>query len=350
MRILFLPNSYDSPPSRYRIWQFVDPLRKLGHEVTVRVIWPERNWTPSLKFGLFKPVIAFSGTLLQRISALWITRDIEHFDIVMMNRDILPSIRFSSIESWLCKRNPRIIFDFDDAIFLGPRNQKLKKILKNFALLTPGNSYLAEFARSVNGNVRIWPTVIDTDAYQPLSHRSTGKIRIGWSGSVSTVKYCLPLLENVITKLSSIEDFEFVVITKSDPKIDWKNVNYRFVPWTPETEVVGIQQLDIGLMPLEDTPFQRGKCGLKAIQYMAAGIPALVSPVGVNAEIVIHGRQGFHCRTEDDWIKYMQLLIHDEILRKKLGQAARERVVNNYSINSIIHQMVREFQIISQRR
>ncbi|MEL7655459.1 MAG: hypothetical protein AAGU75_06075, partial [Bacillota bacterium] len=118
--------------------------------------------------------------------------------------------------------------------------------MPEFALITPGNSYLAEFALTTNKNVKIWPTVIDTKMYQPLPQRYPGKIRIGWSGSESTVKYCLPLLENIITKLASSEDFEFIVITKHDPILHWRGVNCRFILWTPQTEVEGIQQLDIG--------------------------------------------------------------------------------------------------------
>jgi len=348
MRILFLPGSKTSPSARFRIYQFVEPLRKLGQQVVVRSLFPERDRNLSLSRSLEKPS-AWISAILRFISAFWITRDIERFDVVMMNRDILPSIRIQFIEPWLSRRNPRLIFDFDDAIHLGARNAKLKKILPYFAFITPGNPYLAEFAANYNKNIRILPTVVDSEIYHPIKERITGPIRIGWSGSRSTLQYCLPLLENVLCQLAGQVDFEFIIIADIPPSINWKNVKTRYIPWSANTEVQGLQQIDIGLMPLSDSPFERGKCGLKAIQYMGVGIPALVSPVGVNKDIVIHKETGFHCVTDEEWITYIKLLMDNEQLRQTMGRKGRTRMEEKYSIQSQLPNFMDVFSKVLSR-
>ena len=251
------------------------------------------------------------------------------------------------MEPWLARRNPRLIFDFDDAIHLGNRQKKLRRILPHFAWITPGNHYLAKFSRQVNQNVAIWPTVVNADFYKPTAARKPGPIRIGWSGSNSTMKYCLPLLERPIQQLARTERFEFVVICNVDPQLRWAGISTRFIPWTAETEVSGLQEFDLGLMPLRDEPFERGKCGLKAIQYMGIGLPALVSPVGVNQEIVVDGETGFHCRQEQDWVDRLTMLVRDEHLRGKMGRSGRDRVICKYSVKYLVNQMLALFEQIA---
>ncbi len=132
-------------------------------------------------------------------------------------------------------------------------------------------------------------------------------------------------------QLNRIVDFEFVVISNKDPQINWKGVSTRFVQWNPETEVSDLQLLDIGLMPLQDNEFERGKCGLKAIQYMALGIPGDRIPRGCQSEIVAHGEDGFHANTVEEWVRFLRLLTEDDELRGRLGRAARKRVERDYS-------------------
>ena len=347
LRILFLPGSYASPAARFRLWQFVEPLRALGHTVDVRVTRPPRQWGSSLRPEVLHRAHTLVGQCWRVVSALWILHDASNFDVIVMNRDIVPNTRIDFIEPWLARRNPRLIFDFDDAIHLGQRERKLRKILPVFAWITAGNEYLASFARHIHPNVSVWPTVVNTDSYQLSEGRPPGVLRIGWSGSDSTLKYCLPLLRKVIVELARDEDFEFVVIANVPPQI-WPGVKIRFIPWSPATEVWGLQQIDIGLMPLRDEPFERGKCGLKAIQYMAVGVPAVVSPVGVNKEIVIHGETGFHCSSEEEWKESLLLLMHDEELRVRLGRAGRQRVVEHYSVASLLPKMIEVFEQVSR--
>jgi glycosyltransferase involved in cell wall biosynthesis len=265
----------------------------------------------------------------------------------MMNRDVVPETSISFIEPWLAKRNRRLIFDFDDAIHLGPREKKLRKILPCFAWLTPGNEYLASFVRQVNPHVSIWPTVVDTEYYHPIKEREAGPIRIGWSGSNMTLQTCLPLIEKIIIQLAQKVDFQFIVIAEVPPQISWPEVKWKYIPWTPQTEVEGLQQIDIGVMPLEDKPYERGKCGLKAIQYMGVGIPALVSPVGVNKNIINHGENGFHCNNEEEWLMYLHRLLLDKGLRKHMGSAGRNHVEKTYSIKAQLPIMTNIFEKVA---
>lgn len=318
----------------------------MGHTVEARVVYPPRQWGSTLSPKALRWLHTYAGQMVRVASALWILRDAARFDVIVMNRDIVPNVRVNFIEPWLARRNPRLIFDFDDAIYLGAREQKLRKILPHFAWITAGNEFLASFARQVHSRVSIWPTVVDTNRYRVIRKRSHSVPRIGWTGSRSTVQLCLPLVRKVIEDLAKVEEFEFVVIADIPPD-EWSNVNMRFISWTPETEVSELQQVDIGLMPLRDEPFERGKCGLKAIQYMAVGIPAVVSPVGVNKEIVVHGETGFHCSTEQEWKEALLRLMHDEELRIRLGMAGRERVVERYSVSSLLPKMLEVFEQVS---
>jgi glycosyltransferase involved in cell wall biosynthesis len=268
-----------------------------------------------------------------------------------MNRAIVPEAGVRFLEPWLAKRNPRMVFDFDDAIHhVGDNESKLRFILPHFACVTAGNEYLASFARQVHQRVEVWPTVVDTQKYHEAVLRRPGPIRIGWSGSRDTLKHCLPLVASILRELRKTERFEFLVIAEVPPLDSAEGLNITYLPWTPETEVQCLQQIDIGLMPLEDKPFERGKCGLKAIQYMGCGTPALVSPVGVNEQIVKHGETGFHCRTIEDWVAYLRQLIHNPAMRTEMGRKARERVEQKYSISSLLPRMVSLFQDISTSR
>ncbi|MEM0448039.1 MAG: glycosyltransferase family 4 protein, partial [Thermoplasmata archaeon] len=276
---------------------------------------------------------AIIKSLIRFITALWMLRDIKRFDYVITNRDIVPEIKVKFLEKLIIRSGVKLIFDFDDAIHLGPREKKLSAFLPECYYITPGNSYLAEYAKKLNNKVKVIPTVVNTEEYIPALTRKPGKLRIGWSGSSSTNIYCLPILKSILEKLSQKYDFEFIVISNEDPAIIWNGVQYKFIRWHPSTEVSNLQLFDIGLMPLNDSPFERGKCGLKAIQYMALGIPALVSPVGVNKEIVTHGEDGFHCYNEDEWIKHIEILINNKELLNEMGAKARQKIVSFYSIN-----------------
>lgn len=348
MRMLFLPGTWLGPSARFRIHQFVPYLRDLGHEVDIHVINPERTSPLPRTRPILRQVTARSTTARRIASLAPVFLRAPRYDVIMMNRDLIPEHRVRFLEPLLAQRNNRLIFDFDDAIHLS-REIKLQTILPHFAVVTPGNEYLAAYAREIHSDVRTWPTVVDTNLHVPRHDASntSSAIRIGWSGSPSTAKVDLPSVKQALVKLKTKIDFEFVLISSEEPSENWEGINTRFIRWSPETEVAGLQQMDIGIMPLEDGPFQRGKCSLKAILYMANGIPAVVSPVGANVTTVVDGVTGFHASSVDEWVESLTRLAIDSALRKEMGQAGREHVVANYSIKSLLPKMLDTFEYVS---
>jgi glycosyltransferase involved in cell wall biosynthesis len=260
--------------------------------------------------------------------------------VIWVNRDLLPELRIQWLESWLIRRNPRVIFDFDDAIFLGPRDAKLRRILPEFAAVTAGNETLARYARALNQRVVVLPTVVDTDYYRPAVQREPGVPRIGWTGSAPTLREHLPLIRPAICRLAEEHKFEFVIICDQPPDGDWPGVKVRFILWNPKTEAADLAKIDIGVMPLPAGAFEAAKCGAKALLYMAAGIPAVVSPVGVSSEIVVPGETGFHCADDGQWRSALRALLFDAGLRHRLGTAGRERVSRLYSKRSILPKLL----------
>lgn len=337
IRLLLLPGAYNSPAARFRIWNFVKPLEDEGYEVDVRVPFPDReNKGKNSGVVFWQNLFPRLSSLLRYLSIRWILRDAKKYDFIITNRDIVPEIKVQDIELRLISKGCKLIFDFDDSIHLGDRLKKLNKFLPSVYHIVAGNEFLADYARTQNHNVSIIPTVVDTKFYRPVRQRIPGVLRIGWSGSSGTNIQCLPLLQKPLEMLAKEIDFEFIVISDPDPKINWKGVNYRFIPWCASTEVEDIHQFDIGLMPLADMEFEKGKCGAKAIQYMGIGIPALVSPVGVNAEIVSHGKDGYHCLLDEDWVTNIYKLAIDKQLRLEMGKNAFNKVCSEYSVNSAI--------------
>lgn len=237
----------------------------------------------------------------------------------------------------------KIIYDFDDAIwvhesaynkkylavkFLG----KVAKICRWAHVVTVGNAYLKEFADQYSRNVLIIPTVVNTETiHGKLQEQDCPHPAVGWTGSFSTLLY-LEMILPVLQRLQEKIDFTFFVIADKDPQLALKN--YQFINWNTVTETEDLLRFHIGLMPLTDDAITRGKCGFKAIQYMALGIPAVVSPVGVNSLIVDDGINGFICTTEQEWEEKISRLLHDSSLRASFGKQARKKIEDNYSVKS----------------
>lgn len=248
------------------------------------------------------------------------------------------------LEKFMRMRGYPIIFDFDDAIFMTDVSKANKKfawakfsgktdeICRLSTSITVGNSYLAEYAEQFNENVYVVPTSIDTNRYQPREKktRTDGKTVVGWTGS-STSQYHLEEFEPVLAELlKKRDDVEIRVVSNREPS--FKTIPYVWRSWAAETEVEEISQIDIGIMPTPDDEWSRGKCALKALQYMSLGIPAVCTDMGANRDVVKHGENGFLAKTSEQWLNCFDALIDDGVLRKRLGDEARRTVVENYSM------------------
>jgi len=259
------------------------------------------------------------------------------------------------LERWIHWRGVPIIFDYDDAIWIPQTSGanglmtlakcvgKTRTIARLSTHVTPGNDYLAAFARQYARNVTIVPTTIDTDKYvvrRPVPDRDP--VVIGWSGSYSTVRY-VEALREPLRDLARTERFRVRIIGGEIEPIP--GVDVECVPWRSAAEVEDLNQIDIGVMPLTDDEWARGKCGLKALQYMALGIPTTCSPVGVNSQIISHDVNGLLATTREEWTEALRSLIRRPELRHRLGLRGRATVEEKYSAQS---QVPRLRQILEQ--
>jgi glycosyltransferase involved in cell wall biosynthesis len=234
-----------------------------------------------------------------------------------------------------------LVFDFDDAIHLPPENSKNNALWRfvrsdyraallsrEATLVSVGNPNLAEFARGYNANTVVWPTTVPLSVYTERPEPSPdAEPVIGWMGSPSTANYLVSLLP-LLRELQTKRRFRLLVVGAS---IDLQGVHGDCIAWTAETEVSSLHRMDIGLMPIPDTPWSRGKCAAKAIQYLGVGVPAVVSDVGVNGIAVPDGVAGFVVRTDAEWAMRLTQMLDDASLRRRLGKTGREHIAANYS-------------------
>ena len=211
--------------------------------------------------------------------------------------------------------------------------KKIDKIMAYAAAVTAGNDYLAERAIAARAR-RVWtvPTVVDTANYAFNSrHVHDDKVRVGWIGTPSTWNECVAPFVPILTQIMVETGAQLRAVGAGHAALAIDDV--KVLEWSEDAEVALIQGMDIGLMPLPDSPWMRGKCGYKLIQYMACGLPVIASPVGVNAQIVEHGVNGFLAETEDDWHVALKTLVDDAELRHRMGQAGRKKVELEYSLH-----------------
>ncbi len=264
------------------------------------------------------------------------------FDLVFVQREAI-MLGTAFFERYWSKKLP-LIFDFDDSIWLPNVSEANKSLafLKSFSktsklisiadLVFAGNQYLADYALKYNNSVVIIPTTIDTEEYQRKNvvRKYPNKVCIGWSGSITTIQH----FEFVIPALIQIkkifgEKVYFKVI--GDASYFNKELEIKGLPWIKKDEINDLSEIDIGLMPLPDDEWAKGKCGLKGLQYMALEIPTIMSPVGVNTEIIQDGVNGFLADSTEEWVNKLSLLIENKELREKLGKEGRKTVEQKYS-------------------
>lgn len=337
--LAFVPGVYGiSPGQRYRIEQWEPILREKGINITYRPFESEDLRRLIYKRGNIAGKMAeVSRAFVRRFSDV---REVGKFDLVYLFREAAllgPAFFERLVAQW----GTPYVFDFDDAVFLSyksPANGylsylkfpgKTRAICRNAAHVMAGNEYLADYARAVNQNVTIVPSTIDTDLYIPDYPREQPEtITIVWSGSFSTLQH-LDTIRGALQRLAKERRFRLRVIgaTEYSPE----GVDTESVQWRAATEVEDLKPGHIGIMPLPNDQWSKGKCGLKALQYMALGIPAICSPVGVNSTIIDDGRNGFLADSEDEWIEKLKMLMDSVELRIKMGAEGRVTVEEEYS-------------------
>jgi glycosyltransferase involved in cell wall biosynthesis len=359
MRILALvPSVFDtSPGQRFRIEQWEAPLRDSGVEIVYEPFECEELHSIISSPGNIGAKLWLVGKgIARRVGALL---GMGNYDAVYVFREAAlfgPAI----FEYWVKLSGAPMVFDFDDAIFVSyksPSNGylsrlkfpgKTRAICRMSSHVMTGNQYLAEYARRVNSNVTVIPTTIDTDKYKlENSSQESTTLVIGWSGSFSTAQH-LDTLRAALRRLAAREKFRLRVIGAPNYQLD--GVDVEAIAWNSLTEVEDLRRIDIGVMPLPDDNWSRGKCGLKALQYMALGIPTICSPVGVNSEIIQDGINGFLAVTEDEWVDKLTTLLHSSEIRRRLGVAGRQTVETKYSARTQAPRVLEIFKSVVGKR
>jgi len=339
MRVLALmPGLYDtSPGQRYRLEQWDPLLRERGVEITYAPFEDDELHSVVYKPGhMGKKLQLVSRNLARRLSTISKARK---YDLVYILREAA-LLGPAFFERLLYQQRVPFVFDFDDAIFVtyrSPSNgylsylkfaSKTKTICRLASHVMVGNPYLAEYAGQVNDKVTVIPTTIDTEKYRVSPPHADGPLTIGWTGSYSTVQH-LDTLRGALKKLAETENFRLRVI--GTPAYELTPVNVEAMQWRAATELEDLSAIDIGVMPLPDDKWSKGKCGLKALQFMALGVPTICSPVGVNTDIIHDNENGFLAATEAEWVEKLTRLLRSAELRRRLGHAGRATVEEKYS-------------------
>lgn len=341
LKVFFItPVPVEGAGCRFRLEQYRAYLKSHGIESVLspfystgfyRIVYQKRRQLLKIYY--------FTVSIIRRIIDLFRA---SRYDIIYIYRESLP-ICGPLFENAVKKMKKRIIYDFDDAVFLPNASsankfiEKLREpgnaahIIKISDLVIAGNDYLRDYALKFadRRNVNVIPTAIDTDIYTPKETKKDKDVVIGWIGTQTTIPYLsdiIPVYKEIINKYDNVY-FHFVGHWSE------KEEHPRFIykEWSLENELNLLKEFDIGVMPMPDDLWTRGKCGFKAILYMSMGIPPVASPVGVNKEIIDDGYNGFLAGNSREWLEKLSVLIEDESKRLAMGKNAREKAINYYS-------------------
>lgn len=341
-KVLFIAShrANRSPSQRYRFEQYFSFLEHNGFSCELSYIISEKDDKAFYSPGHFlRKIWILIKSLFRRFKD---RARYKNYDIVFVQREAI-MLGTTIFERGIRKRGAKYIFDFDDSIWVMDTSEGNKKYewlkdpektarnIRHANLVLAGNAYLADYARHYNDHVKVIPTTIDTGIHRPLNLPKE-KIVIGWSGSLTTIKhfeYAVEFLKIIKKKYPEVEIHVISDGVYSNPELDVKGIK-----WTAENEVASINSFSIGIMPLPNDEWAKGKCGLKGLSYMACEVPTVMSPVGVNTEIIEHGENGFLASSTEEWFYCLSQLIENPELRQKMGKAARQTVIGRYSVQS----------------
>lgn len=326
LRVAAFTGDSKEPSARFRVRQYIPHLGQYGVSLTdipsgLSKYPPQLSWARPL-WGTVKLAELFPKVIRSHT-----------YDAVLLQREMVST--FVTFEA--LTKKPRIL-DVDDAIFLHREGGFARRLAQMSDRIICGNSYLAEWFGRWNRNVSIIPTAVDTQRYLPLSQDSDGDDRksIGWVGTSGNLKYLYSIESALATSMRAVPHAQLVVVCDKAPNfqsIDPSRIKY--LRWEEEREVERIQSMDIGIMPLDDTPWGRGKCSFKMLQYMACGLPVVVSPVGMNAEVLALGKVGIGASTVRQWTDALMALLKGKDMRSEMGASGRKVVEEIFSLDAV---------------
>jgi glycosyltransferase involved in cell wall biosynthesis len=340
MRVLVLaPYPFDTAPGqRYRIEQWMPYLEREGVSFHFDgFVSPELQRVLYQRGKFFRKSAYLLRDYLARLARILRVRD---YDVILICREAA-LVGPAWIERIVKRSGIPIVYDFDDAIwvrYVSPSNGyfsyvkfpgKTAKICALADHVIVGNEFLRGYAVHKNPNVTIVPTTIDTQKYRlSCSYVLHGEPVVGWTGSHSSIAY-LEALRPALQEVS--KRIPFTLLTVGVPDFRMEGVRVRAIEWRSATEAADLAPIHVGVMPLPDEPWAQGKCACKALQYMALGVPTIVSPVGVNRALIRAGENGFHATSTEEWVATLSSLLADQELRARVGRAGRSTVEAQYS-------------------
>jgi len=336
-----VPYPEEAPSTRIRVSQYRPPLKERGILLEVASFLGPGAFRQLYRPGLGRKVWNTLDGFRNRLRQIAGGRD---FDVLLVHRELAPFFAPILLRRLQATRLP-VLFDLDDAVFLPAaganrlasllrRPERDTRAMAQVAVETlAGNEYLATFVDRVGGHSTLLPTTVDTDRFSPRrGKREAGPLRLVWVGTHTTQGYLgevFPALKTLSEELG-VE----VVVVSNQPPATLDGLPVRGVPWALSGEISYYQNADIGFYPLPDDPWTRGKCGLKALQFMACGVPVVASPVGVLERMIVPGKTGFLARNTQEWIRAIQTLARDEALRARCGEEGRRLVEEEYSLRA----------------
>ena len=314
MRIVFFIQGLHVAASRYRVLQYLPLLQEKGFETEV-FPFPDslQGW------ARFLPVL-------------------KRNDIIFVQRKRLPVLVLFALHQL---KKP-VVYDFDDAIMFKNslssdpyslrRVLSFKRMLRYTTLVIAGNDFLKNEAAKYHTNIRVLPTPVDANRYTEKIYGPRDGVNLGWIGDHGSIHYMKGYRETW-EEIGRRHGDAFLTII-CDTFMETESIPLKKVQWQYDTEIDELKRLDIGLMPLYDDLWSRGKCGFKIIQYLAAGVPAVCTPVGINRDVVENGVNGFWADTKTDWIEKLSILIKDRDLRERMGKAGRQKILDGYTVQA----------------
>jgi glycosyltransferase involved in cell wall biosynthesis len=348
IRVAALTSGQNTPSSRFRVRQHIAPLKKFGVEVT--------ELLPAM--GKYAPLPGLlsktSPTIVLPIAAVWqlakvasrISAVIESrgADITWLERDIIPG--YVTLEPFL--KRP-FVLDVDDAVWThGPFGRRAyATIARRSAMVFAGNNYIADWFSKYANEVRVIPTGIDTDRFAPMNWRKDkqeGRFIIGWTGLGSNFPYLYRIESALACFLREHTFAELQILADTSPKFrEIPPGKVKYIPWTPAVEAMTLSDWDVGIMPLDDNEWTRGKCSFKMLQYMATALPVVVSPVGMNREVMGMGPVGISPQTDSEWIEALEYLYSNPRIGEEMGIAGRSIVENRFAMKVVTHKIAEIF-------
>ena len=352
MKKILVLSLYDNKAAstRHRFTQFVSDFKTKGYVLDIKPLLCDNY----LKKKFNNKKISFFYLVKRFFYRLYYIFSQYRYDLIIIHCELVPFLPFFIERFFLWKK---FAYDFDDAFFLRYNKfnnfvqflfkDKFKKLISKALFVNAGSSYLFNYSYKLNKNTYLMPTSVDIKRYCNLKFKEKNKkFTIGWLGSPSSEIY-LNLVIDALNKISNSNNIKIIVVGGNNGNL-FKNNNTEYVNWSFKDEINIINKFDIGIMPLFDTDWEKGKCSFKLIQYMACEIPVIASPVGFNLQVVEDNISGFFASSTSEWIEKINLLKDSVSLRKKMGESGRKQVEDLYSKDKIFIQFLKNVSMINK--